>query len=115
MKTEKNLKSIKVRDGQKFVNKLVWEIVEPHKRRSFLKKKKNKGVKGMIGKLKNIDTSPRPNGLCGTRKEMAPFQRGNKVGMGKQRILPFLVNSEWQNKYLDIFKIKYSQYAVKTI
>lgn len=66
------------------------EIVEPHKRRPFLKKKKNKGVKGMIGKLKNTDTSPRPYGLCGAGKEMLPFQRGKKVGMGKQRISPFL-------------------------
>ena len=65
------------------------EIVEPHKRRPFLKKK-NKGVKGMIGKLKNINTSLRPHGLCGARKEMLPFQRGKKVGLGKQRISPFL-------------------------
>ena len=66
------------------------KILEPHKRRPFLKKKKNQGVRGMIGKLKNINTSLRPRGLCGARKEMLPFQRGKKVGMGKQRISPFL-------------------------
>lgn len=40
----------------------VWH--KPPKRRPLQKKRNNIDMKGTIGRLKNIDMSPRPHGLC---------------------------------------------------